>query len=200
MALKAHLRKHFREIRRHISMEYRQYAANAAVKHLIKLPLFNQSKRIACYLSIKDEFDASLIIKTIWQAHKECYLPALTEKENRLMFVRYHEGDALCPNRYSILEPANLSQVVTPENLDIVITPLVAFDSQGHRLGVGGGYYDRTFSFLQLSAHKKPFFMGLAYAEQQADLLPSDPWDIALNGAITEKAYVPCHERSRSSR
>ncbi|MBX3708383.1 MAG: 5-formyltetrahydrofolate cyclo-ligase [Gammaproteobacteria bacterium] len=188
---KLQLRKYFREIRSQIKMEYRQYAAQAANLHFTHLPMFKQSQHIACYLYAKDEFDASPIIQTIWQSQKACYLPILTgSKDNSLLFSRYNDGDALHLNRYSILEPADISHVISPENLDMVITPLVAFDLQGHRLGAGGGYYDRTFAFLRTGFHEKPYIIGLAYAAQQADLLPSDSWDVPLNGMVTEKASI----------
>lgn len=84
----------------------------------------------------------------------------------------------------------NKTHELQAEDLDIVITPLAAFDLQGHRLGTGGGYYDRTFAFLQKNTVKKPKIIGLAYAEQQAELLPHDQWDIDLDGVVTEKGIV----------
>jgi len=139
-----------------------------------------------------DEFDASPIIETIWQAKKHCYLPILSENDkNPLIFSRYNSGDRLHANRYSILEPVNIScNNILPENLDIVITPLVAFDLHGHRLGAGGGYYDRTFAFLQAHPRERPCMIGLAYASQQADSLPTDPWDIPLHFVLTEKEFI----------
>ena len=73
-----------------------------------------------------------------------------------------------------------------------MIAPLVAFDLQGHRLGTGGGYYDRTFAFLHELAIRKPDMMGLAYAAQQAPQIPSDPWDITLNSVVTEQSIIAC--------
>lgn len=170
-------------------MLYRESAALAAAANFTRQEVFKQSEHIACYLHYRDEFDSLPIMEAIWQANKQCYLPILTE-ENSLRFVRYKKGDALQENRYSIFEPVNITNECPPQNLNIVITPLFAFDLQGHRLGTGGGYYDRTFAFLHHSAIKRPLMIGLGYSMQQENSLPFDDWDIGLNGIITEKEFI----------
>ena len=185
------LRKKYRDIRAVIPTTYRTDAAIAAAKLFANHPLFKRSHHIACYLAVNNEFDTSPIIEAIWLAKKFCYLPVLTkEQEKSLFFVRYEQGDPLHRNRYSILEPINISQKISPDQLDITITPLVAFDLLGHRLGTGGGYYDRTFAFLHETTEKKPHMLGLAYAAQQTQHLPFDPWDILLEGVITEQSII----------
>lgn len=186
---KSELRIKFRETRSQISAEYRTQAANAAADIFIQQPVFKQSEHIACYFSFKDEFDATPLIQAIWQAKKQCYLPVLTA-ENALRFIHYNKGDVLQKNRYSIQEPVNTASPLRPQDLDIVITPLVAFDLKGHRLGAGGGYYDRTFSFLQKKPAKRPLFIGLAYTSQQAEKLPLDEWDVCLDAVLTEKKFI----------
>jgi 5-formyltetrahydrofolate cyclo-ligase len=116
-------------------------------------------------------------------------LPILTDS-NALRFVRYDENDELHLNKYSIPEPVNISREIISTQLDMVITPLVAFDLNGYRLGAGGGYYDRTFEFLHNKNNKKPQIIGLAYSAQQAEIIPVDPWDILLNGVLTEKEFI----------
>lgn len=156
--------------------------------------LLSKSQHIACYLPYKDEFDSLPLIEAIWQAKKQCYLPVLTQNDgiNSLIFVRYVYGDALRMNAYSILEPVNVTRQIRPEELNLVITPLIAFDRHGHRLGTGGGYYDRTFAFMHEPVANKPKMIGLGYAAQEAELLLSDPWDIALSGVVTEKEFISC--------
>lgn len=184
------LRKEFRDIRSKIPAAYRLQAAQAAAKLFANEAILKQSENIACYLPFKDEFDSSLVIESVWNAKKHCYLPVLQEDGKSLYFVRYVYGDSLRLNRYSILEPANVTQVISPEALDLVITPLIAFDLQGHRLGTGGGYYDRTFAFIQEHVSNKPIMMGLGFAAQQAQEVPSDPWDINLKAILTEKNMI----------
>ena len=129
------------------------------------------------------------LIEAIWKANKKCYVPILIEGM-ALDFVRYEQGDKLRPNKFYILEPEEVSRRVAPEKLDLVVTPLVAFDLHGHRLGTGGGYYDRTFAFMHADQYKKPLLIGLAFAKQQADSLPIDPWDIKLDGIVTERGVT----------
>lgn len=186
---KIKLRKHFRELRNQLSSTYRKNAATDAAAQFTRQEIFRQSENIACYLHYGNEFDSSQIIEAIWRANKNCYLPVVTE-ENSLRFVRYEKDDALQLNRYSILEPASVTQECVPENLDIVMVPLVAFDLQGHRLGAGGGYYDKTFAFLRDNPVKRPLIIGLGYSIQQAEELSFDEWDVGLDGVVTDKEFI----------
>lgn len=167
-------------------------------------PLFQKSQHIACYIAKDDEFSTREIIEAIWQAKKQCYLPALSSQQEKFLeFVPYHQDDALQPNRYQILEPKTQA-VREADELDLVIVPLIGFDAQGNRLGMGGGYYDRTFSFLLNKTKKTPYLLGLAYAMQEVAQLPNDPWDVPLTGMLTEKRLTAlqscCHpERSEGS-
>lgn len=194
---KSALRKKFRELCRQLSPAYREKAAQAAAKRLVTLPIFKHSQRIACYLSTKQEFDSSPIIEAIWQAKKQCYVPIVVSEENEkiLQFEQYQYGDALHLNRYSILEPIHTTRRVAPDQLELVLLPVIAFDCYGHRLGTGGGYYDRTFAFLHGPVTDAPRMVGLAYTVQQIDLLPSDPWDIVLNDVLTESEFIHCSDK-----
>jgi len=119
---------------------------------------------------------------------KQCFLPVLdTLRPRRLWFAPYRIGDPLVANRYGIPEPACPSRYrVAAWCLDLVLTPLVAFDEMGNRLGMGGGYYDRTLSFLaRRQVWKRPRLVGIAYEFQCLESLPRRPWDIPLNSVIT---------------
>lgn len=186
--MKDQLRKHFRTLRSHIHESVRRQSAQSAAIIFAEHPVFSQSEQVAIYLPVKDEFDSYCMIERIWQANKNCYLPVLSDV-NTMRFHRYHSQDRLQLNRYAIPEPVNTVEI-SPEQLDLVILPLLAFDSLGHRLGAGGGYYDRTFQFLHQQSINKPMLIGLAYASQQADLLPADIWDIRLDGVVTEKELL----------
>lgn len=187
--LKSRFRKNFRHTLSQIPIKYRIEAAHSAAKIFTQQTIFTQSEHIACYFYFKDELDARPMMEAIWQEKKQCYLPVLT-LENTLRFIRYNKDDALQANRYGIFEPVDLTRQIKPQDLDIVLAPLIAFDLQGRRLGAGGGYYDRTFSFLHNNQVKRPLFLGLAYAAQQTDGLQSDEWDVNLKGVVTEKGYM----------
>ena len=158
---------------------------------LCKQTIFHTSQHIACYLSYNNEVNTQAIIATIWQQGKICHLPVVNQQT--MQFVRYHPTSTLKINRLGIYEPIEYDEVVTPEQLDLVITPLVGFNQLGYRLGTGAGYYDRYFSFLNnIKRPSKPYLLGLAYEFQKIASLPKQPWDVALDCVITEQnIYVP---------
>ncbi len=181
------IRKHNLNLRKNISQEQRFAAATLAANQLIATDLFKHSQHIACYLAQDNEFDCMPIIKVIWQAKKNCYLPVLsTVEKHTLIFAAYEPNTKLKVNRYHIPEPDTLLHFPEKE-LDLVLMPLVGFDLTGHRLGMGKGYYDRTFQFLQDQQIKKPFLLGLAYEVQKLEYVPTDTWDIAMDGVLTEE-------------
>lgn len=186
---KPNIRKQYYNLRNNIHADLRKDAELTIVSHLTAHAIFKNSQHIACYLGFRNELSAEHIIQAIWQAKKHCYLPILSE-EKILHFARYEKDDALTPNRFSILEPVNTARRISPNLLELVILPLVAFDKKGHRVGTGGGYYDRTFAFLHQKPAKKPILVGLAYSIQEAEKLPADPWDIQLDYVLTEKGIV----------
>jgi len=185
---KSQLRQFFRELRGDISLTIKNAAAQSAATWLTTQEIFKSSEHIACYLPVKNEFDTSYIIDNIWNAKKNCYLPILND-DHALRFLQFEKGDKLRLNRYSIPEPLAHSYEIALPLLDMVIMPLLAFDMRGIRLGAGGGYYDKTFAFLQANKAKKPFMLGLGYANQEANNLPYDTWDILLDGILTEKIF-----------
>lgn len=186
---KVESRKNLLNKRAAVTIEYRKAAAQTALTLLLESPLFATSQNIACYFAQDKEFDCTPFINAVWQANKQCYLPVLSsQNKNHLEFVSYHKNDTLRLNRYNILEPQK-AEHFHPENLDLVLIPLVGFDLNGHRLGMGGGYYDRTFNFLKEKKYAKPYLLGLAYALQQAEI-PHDAWDISLDGVLTEERLI----------
>lgn len=197
MKTKSSLRQEFRLRRQQLPSAYRQAAASAASKFFVEQLFFKQSQHIACYLPFQDEFDSVPLIETIWQAKKQCYLPILAPlAKNFLCFVRYQHGDALKANRYGILEPLDCSEQALLGQLGLIIAPLIAFDALGNRLGTGGGYYDRSLAADVCLPRKRPLFIGLGYAIQQAPILPADEWDVPLDGVLTENGYLMCRKAS----
>lgn len=151
---------------------------------------FNRAHRIALYFPCHGEAGTSLIISKAWQRKKQVYLPVLFASDSHpLRFVRFLPNTSLRPNRFQIPEPIwNYSDLLKPNQLDLVITPLVAFTQQGERLGMGGGFYDRSFSFIsRRTTPRKPFLLGLAYEFQKVTALDSQDWDIPLDWIATEK-------------
>ena len=119
---------------------------------------------------------------------KECYLPAISNKPAEAMeFRRYIPGETpMRRNHFDILEPIhNARHTILPWMPDIVFIPLVGFDTTGNRIGMGKGYYDRTFANIR-TRWRKPTLTGLAHSFQQTQIDPQ-PWDIPLHKVATEK-------------
>jgi 5-formyltetrahydrofolate cyclo-ligase len=126
---------------------------------------------------------------------KTLYLPVLVNfSERKLWFSAYTPGDPLVRNRFGIPEPKRVhDRRIRTVALDLVLLPLVAFDTMGHRLGMGGGYYDHSFEFINLRVHwRKPRLVGLAYEFQRVPLIEPEPWDIPLDAIATEQGVYHC--------
>jgi 5-formyltetrahydrofolate cyclo-ligase len=189
MLNKSDLRKQAIDCRKSISVDDRKEAAELAAKILAKHPIFQTSHHIACYMAKGSEFDTNEIIRKIWQANKQCYLPTLQDQK-KLKFAQYDEQDELQPNHLGILEPKDAAKKIEANKLDVTILPLTAYDLKGNRLGAGAGYYDRTFSFKHHHPHKKPFLIGLAFETQQFEEILNDDWDVCLDAILTERKLI----------
>lgn len=194
--LRNELRKLMRTKRQALSHAERAACALSLAQRIAATPLFRRSWRIACYLPVRGEMDPQPLMWHALAVGKQVYLPVLAPgTTNRLRFAPYREGDELIANRFAIPEPAlPPAELVGPMSLDLVLVPLVAFDEQGNRLGMGGGYYDRTFAFLRHRRHwRRPRLLGLAYEFQKVDALATERWDIPLYGIATESnLYLHC--------
>ncbi len=135
------IRQTMRRQRCAVPPAYRHMAAASLVRRLATSPLFLRSRRIACYIASDGEMDLQPVMKRLWQMDKSCYLPVIDPlTRNRLGFAPYREGDPLLKNRFGIPEPcSSLHRLVPAWTLDLVLLPLVAFDGEGNRLGMGGG-------------------------------------------------------------
>jgi 5-formyltetrahydrofolate cyclo-ligase len=189
---KNELRQRIRRERKALSCEQQLFAATQVYTHITHLNRYRLSQHIAFYVSAEGELDCTLLIQHAHQAGKHCYLPVLhPQKIDTLAFLPYAPGDRLIANRFGILEPVvDYTKNHYPAwQLELVFTPLVAFDKQRNRLGMGKGYYDRTFAFLNDAAHK-PYLVGLAYQMQQVDHLITEAHDVPLDIVVTEKSII----------
>ena len=180
-----------RRQRRRLSSSERLQAAAAMCRRVMTLPEFVNGRRLACYFPHEGEIDPLAMLPRAWRMKKQVYMPVLDRLcADRLRFAPYTEGAALHKNRYGIVEPVqHFSQYVSARQLDLLLMPLVAFDVDGNRLGMGGGYYDRTLSyFCYRQCWLKPRIIGLAYDFQRVESLESMAWDIPLDAVVTDRA------------
>jgi len=156
-------------------------------RRLWGLPTLARARRIACYFPVGNEVDCRFFISAAWERGRIVLLPVLYGSE--LKFSIYDSKTVFLRNRYDIPEPVTkTSHLADSQKIDVVLVPLVAFDATGNRIGMGGGYYDRSFRFMRhRMAWHRPTLVGLAYDFQKAPKIKARSWDIPLQFAVTEK-------------
>lgn len=191
------LRQRLRRARRQLSVSQQRHAAHGLTRQLCQTPAWQCARRIAFYQAIDGEIDPGLALRRAWQQGKACYLPVLHPiRHDRMLFVRVRPGDRLSYNRWGIPEPKpDLGHLVSPRRLDLVLMPLVGFDETGNRIGMGKGFYDRTFAFRR-SHGSRPALIGLGHECQQvAGGLTPAAWDVALDALVTPRRYHAVKQR-----
>jgi len=184
------IRTEYRKKRQALSAQQQSTAANKLLTTCISSTTLPQAKTIACYIANDGEIDPHAIIDYCWQQGKCVLLPVLHPfSKGHLLFVNYLPNTPTHKNSYGIKEPIVTTQNICPlTNIELILTPLVAFDAKGNRLGMGGGYYDRTLAPLRRGALITQL-IGLAHTCQQTDRLFTDSWDIPLNGIATPEQF-----------
>lgn len=188
------LRKQMRQRRQSLSDAAQRKAATGLLHQLRARPEFIRARHIAFYLPNDGEIDPQPVIRMCWRLGKTPYLPVLHPVlHNRLWFIAYRRNTPLRRNSYGIKEPKLIPNRLRPAwALDLVMLPLVAFDPEGNRMGMGGGYYDRTFAFKQQrKGLAGPTLIGLAHELQKVERLPVESWDIPLNLIVTDQSSYP---------
>lgn len=187
--LKQQIRKQIKEIRANQNIKSKINAEEKVCEYIKNWPIFQKAQNIGIYFSTNDELNTNKIIQEIFKLNKKCYLPVISDTENNNFdFYLYSKDFNLMPNKYNILEPEkNLNNKIDINLLDIMFIPIVAFNTYKDRLGMGGGFYDRVLSKLDLK-NKTTILVGIAFDFQLVENLPNDPWDIKLDLIITDKS------------
>jgi len=181
------LRKTLRQSRRNIALAQRERLDFLINQNIQKSGLFLRSNYIASYLANDGEPSVNFSIQSFSKTKKH-YLPVINKKQ--LKFAQYTFGDPLVTNTFNIAEPS-IKQFLPTKLLSIILAPLVGFDNQGNRLGMGGGYYDRSLQFMsRQECKKKPLLIGIAYSLQEVEKIQSRHWDIPLDAVITENGVT----------
>jgi 5-formyltetrahydrofolate cyclo-ligase len=184
------LRTQLRERRAAISTADRIAATMSLVEHLEAIPEFLTDTNVAGYWAIGGELPLAAIIGSLRARGQVYHLPVIDEHK-RLKFAAWWPGMDIATNRLGIPEPADTDASLAPDALDVVLVPLLGFDRRGHRLGFGGGYYDRSFAFLRdVERPAKPLLVGIGYALQEVERVPHEDWDVPLDYVATERELI----------
>ena len=179
------MRNAARAARAALSSHERENASEKIADTVIRSSWFRRSKFIACYLPMQEEVDTWPLIDRAWRMKKRIFAPII-KKNLTMEFCELTAESKLVFNQHGIPEPQD-GEIIAPRALDLVITPVVAFDTDGNRIGMGSGYFDRTFSFLgnrQYLFHPK--LIGLAFSCQRVEKIAPNPWDIRVFRVIDE--------------
>ncbi|WP_017476613.1 5-formyltetrahydrofolate cyclo-ligase [Pseudomonas sp. PAMC 26793] len=186
------LRRMLRKARRALTPSEQRQAALGLYRQLAQHPLFRRAKHISLYLPTDGEIDPRLLLRAAQRRGKATYLPVLSAwPRTKMVFQRVRPGEKLRPNRFRILEPqVNASRQRKVWALDLVLLPLVGFDDVGGRLGMGGGFYDRSLAYMaRRKSWRKPTLLGLAHECQKVERLAQASWDVPLEGTVTDKDW-----------
>jgi len=178
------IRQQVRHLRRAMTDDQQALAAEQLADLALNYAPMTAARNIALFLSVDGELNTRPLIARLWHLKKAVYLPVLHPfSPGNLLFLRYSPNTLLHINKLRIPEPPlDIRQLITLDQLDLMMVPLVAFDQHGQRLGMGGGFYDRT---LQNWRQHGFLPVGLAHDCQQVDNLPVAEWDVPLPAVIT---------------
>jgi 5-formyltetrahydrofolate cyclo-ligase len=183
------LRAKIRAQRRALSPKQQKTANTRLHKNIERSLILLSAKHIALYLGADGEICLKTFIGQYLKRKKKLYLPVLHPfKKNHMVFCPVNSSTKLKKNHFGILEPNFKNSTCMPANfLSLVLLPLVAFDTKGNRMGMGGGYYDRAFEFKQNTLRNSPRLIGLAHELQKQAQIPTESWDIPLSSIFTDK-------------
>jgi 5-formyltetrahydrofolate cyclo-ligase len=178
------IRDAMKRTRAKVSVSYSTTASSQVCTRLRSLDSYHQANKIAFYFAVNGEIDLHELWQNALSQQKICYFPVLNEDTLSLSFLPANTDTSFKKNRYGIAEPAvDPELAIAVEELDLVLVPLVAFDVRCHRLGMGAGYYDRTFKGKENNQ-----LFGVAYQFQRVNSLEHEPWDMQLSAIITQRA------------
>jgi 5-formyltetrahydrofolate cyclo-ligase len=191
---KKQIRIEMRQRRRMLTVEQQDAAAISLTKNIFQFHGIAGTRRIGAYLANDGEIDPLPAMLEWIRRGQECFLPILFPGQKpRLRFASFSMRSRMFLNRFGLLEPCVSQRAcLDPSQLDWIFVPLVAFDLSGHRLGMGGGYYDASLVALRSRTHwRKPRLVGLAHEFQRIDDLAVDEWDVPLHGILTNERFYP---------
>lgn len=156
---------------------------------------FINRHRLAFYYPVGNEVDLLELMQRAWRLGKKTFLPVLASfPKGSLWWIEHSASTPMYLNQFGIPEPEHPpgARRTKIRSLDVIFMPLVAFDASGNRMGMGGGYYDRSLAkcYRQDIPWHRPIRMGVAYSWQQVSSIPVEKWDIPLDAIATENGIT----------
>ena len=180
------IRKQILQVRNAMTREAIASGSLAIVKRLTELDQIRRASTLMVYLGFGSEVLSDDLILWGWGEGKRIAVPLCRPASRELIACRIEGFDELECGHYGIRAPKEgLIRSIPPEEIDVVVVPVVAFDRQGHRLGYGGGYYDRF-----LPGVPRAMRIGVAFARQIVAEIPADPYDVGMDRIVTEKEII----------
>jgi len=186
-------RRRLRELRLALGPAERAAAERAIRATLVGLGVFRRGAHVALYLPMRGEVDVRPCLEAARRHGSHLYVPRVVSRRRRqMLFAPWTEDGAHRTNAFGILEPGTAAGARPVIGLDVVLLPLVGFDSSGNRLGMGAGFYDRALRrrIDRSTAWRRPRLIGVAYACQQLPVIPASPWDVPLDLVVTERGVI----------
>jgi 5-formyltetrahydrofolate cyclo-ligase len=181
------LRQRNRKLRAGLVEAQLEQAADHLMQRILEIEEYHQSKRLAVYFAVNGEIGLDPVIDHALAAGKQVYLPNLDQLD--LRFSPYFREQKMRINKFRLPEPdVEESEMLAPSELDLVLAPLVVFDSDRNRIGMGGGFYDRSFSFRKNPESITPALIGVAHELQKVDRIVPEDWDVRLDMIVTDQA------------
>lgn len=186
---KKNLRSEIIKKRVQMDPETLAHASSCITQSIVNTPLFQGARNILVFLSFKNEVDTSEIILAALAQGSQVFVPVVVDKNSDLKLVAYYGPQTpMRLSSYGIREPLISDQnTTTIDAIDLVLAPGVAFDRMGHRMGYGGGFYDRM---LEKVGRDQLWVIALAFSMQIVDEVPCDPWDALMDAIITEDEVI----------
>ena len=176
------LRRRIIEQRAAMSFEQRAAADAAITETVLRHPDFQAAKQVFCYVSMPHEVSTRALLAEILKSGKTLGLPVCDPLLNAMIFYRLDSLKELTQGAYRIpAPPASEDRILLPDADTLMILPMLSFDSEGFRLGAGGGYYDRYLAKNQIKT------LGICYADCKQAQLPHDAYDQRLMCCVTEQ-------------
>ena len=181
------MRQHNRKLRAGLAAHQLEQSAQSLVARIVALDAYRQAQRVAAYFAVNGEIGLDPVIDHALVAGKQVFLPNLDQKT--LRFSPYFREQKMRINKFRLPEPdVGDEEMLAPAQLDLVLAPLVVFDADRNRIGMGGGFYDRSFAFRKDSAIDRPVLIGVAHELQKVERIAPEDWDVRLDMVVTDQA------------